>query len=251
MVYGYRSKSPPRIGLAMAEKKKPQNSKIKPEEVIRAKKRVVVSQPKPVPKPRPKPKKRHKKHISVKKIANKRVNNPIFVSILAIVLSIFVVFTWVYVSRSVKETNNNLDQASKSANGVYLIAKKEAELIKIIGTKMKRQSEVVNYQSAPDDLQKFVDADYKIFKQQCIVNGKLPSGVSYEISNIIYDSYAVIKRGCNGTESTILKKFDKKWAVVFSGNIYPACSLVNDLDIPQGASMYCDLNGVTYLNPNP
>lgn len=236
----------------MSEPKKITHKKIKPEEVIRARKRVTEKPPKPAPKPKKqKPKKRHTKHHYVNKLFGKKLKSPVFYSLVIVILAFFVILTWVFVSKAVEQTNNSLDQSSATSNTMYLFAKKEAEIIKIIGPKQKRQTEIVNFQGAPKDLQYFVETDYKDFKQQCIVNGKLPDGVSYEISNIIYDKFAIVKRNCNGAEMSILKKFDKKWSLVFSGNNLPSCSLVNDLDIPQGATMYCDQNGVRYLNPNP
>lgn len=240
----------------MAEAKKTKKiikkQNLKPEEILRAKKRSVGLPQKPLPKPvKPAPKKRHKKTLSLKKLGQRKVKNPICISIIAIFLAIVVIIVWVLVAKSVKETNNSLDASEKSANGMYIVAKKEADLIRVIGTKLKRQSEVVNYQSAPADLQKFIDADYKAFKQQCMVNGKITNNVGYEVTSIVYDSYAVIKRNCDGNDTLILKKFDTKWAVVFSGNVLPTCSTVNDFDIPQGASMNCEQNGVVYLNPNP
>lgn len=236
----------------MSVNKKVNQNKIKPEQVIHAKKRVIEKPQKPAPKlKRVKPKKNRNKHSLLKILFSKKLKSPIFNTIVMIVLVFFVILTCVIVSKSIKQTNILLDQSNATSNTMYLFAKKQAEIIKIIGPKQKRQSEIVNFQSAPKDLQEFVEADYKEFKQQCIVNGKLQDGVSYEISNIIYDKFATVSRNCNGAESSILRKFDKKWSVVFSGNNLPKCSLINDLDIPQGASMYCDQNGVSYVNPNP
>jgi hypothetical protein len=93
--------------------------------------------------------------------------------------------------------------------------------------------------------------DYKVFKKQCTVNDKISSDVGYELHSVIYDSYAVVKRTCNGTDTAILKKFGSTWAIAFSGNVLPPCTVTNDLDIPQGASYYCVQDGVTYVNPNP
>ncbi|MFO0882455.1 MAG: hypothetical protein U0491_03320 [Candidatus Saccharimonadales bacterium] len=221
----------------------------KPELVLRANpkkpaqpKRVQNKTVKKHPKSRPVP---------VKKILNKRVRRRVFYPVVAIVLAFFVVITFLQVRSSVAGTNALLTSSAKRANDGYVVAKKEADLIKIIGTKLQRRSEIVNYQSAPNDLRAFADTDYRAFKTTCIKNGSLSNDVRYEISNVEYDKFAVIKRTCNGgTDTVILEKFDK-WGVVFSGNVYPPCSLTNDLDVPQGASYYCMYNGVRYINPNP
>jgi len=234
----------------MAQKKAPRkNHNIKPEEVIVAHKKVVVLKPKAVPKKVIK--KPKKKHLGLRKYGKIRVRQSVFFSIISIILAIAVAITWVRVQESVRDTTANLDASARTANSTYVIAKKEADLIKIIGTKLQRQSEIKNYQSAPTDLQKFVTSDYKQFKQQCIANGKLSDDVGYEVSSVIYDSFAVVKRTCNGTDTAILKKFGDKWAVAFSGNVLPPCSVTNDLNIPQGASYYCEQNSVMYINPNP
>lgn len=234
----------------MAQKKAPRKKlSIKPEEVLIARKKTAISKPQPAPKKAIK--KPKKKRIALRKYGKIRIRQSVFFSIVSIILAIAVVITWMQVQASVRDTTASLDASVKTANSTYVIAKKEADLIKIIGTKLQRQSEIKNYQSAPTDLQKFVTADYKQFKQQCIANGKLSDDVSYEVGSVIYDSFAVVKRTCNGTDTAILKKFGEKWAIAFSGNVLPPCSVTNDLNIPQGASYYCEQNGVTYINPNP
>lgn len=216
---------------------------------------ILVAQKKPALIVKPaakKPQKHHKpKKLRVAKYARIRVKKPIFYSIISVVVAIAVAVTWALVSQSVRETNTTLNESSRVANATYLVAKKQASLIKIIGTKLQRQSEIQNYQSAPNDLQKFMADDYRLFKQQCIANGVLAGDIGYELHSVVYDSFAVIKRSCNGVDTLIAKKFETKWATVFSGNILPPCSLTNDLAIPQGASYYCQQNEVRYVNPNP
>lgn len=238
----------------MATRKSPKKKKpaVRPEAVFRARPKPVTQ--KPASKKQPL-KKRHKKQLgwlkAVRRFGHKHVPRRLFVAIVAIVLTAAVIATGVLVQESVSQTNQLLTEAAEQANNSFLIAKKEADLVRIIGTKTKRQSEITNYQSASAGLQSFMNADYRQFKASCIANGSLPSDVGYEVTNVIYDSFAVIKRTCNGTDTVILKKFDSGWAIVFSGNVLPACSLVNDFAIPQGASYHCEQNGVTYLNPNP
>ena len=231
----------------MSNNNQKRSARIKPEQVIVAKK---VAKPKSPP-PKPTPKNHHKRRSLLKSLFSKKLKPTTFVSIVIIVFVVSVVVVGIMVSKSVKQTNISLDHARSTSDSMYLLAKKEADVIKLIGSKPKRQLEIINYQSAPTELQAFAEKDYKEFKQQCIINGNLSANVSYEIANVIYDKYAVVKRSCDGSELSILKKFDNKWAVVFSGNNLPSCSIVNDMDIPQGATMYCDQNGVQYLNPNP
>ena len=236
----------------MAKKSAPKKNNtvsLKPEAILRAhpKKRVV----KPV-KQKKKPAKKPKAvHIPVRKLLNKRVRRKVFYPVIAIILAIVVVITFLQVRASILDTNALLTAASSHANDSYVIAKKEADLVKIIGTKLQRRSEIVNYQSAPADLRAFADTDYRTFKSSCITDNKINGEVRYEISSVEYDKFAVVKRTCNGgTDTVILEKFDR-WAVIFSGNVYPPCTLTNDLDVPQGASYYCMYDGVKYINPNP
>ena len=233
-----------------AKPKKP--TAIKPEAVLRAKPKTTPPLPK---KAVARPKKTHhkKSHLggTVRRLLKKRIPRRVFLPIVAIVLAGAVVVTGSAVLQSVKTTNTLLDKAAKQANVPFLIAKKEADLIRIIGTSTKRQAEIENYQSAPADLQAFMMKDYRQFKEQCIAAGALPDDVGYKVENVIYDSYAIIKRSCSGTETAIAKKFENGWAIAFSGNVLPPCSLINDYDIPQGASYYCQQNSITYINPNP
>lgn len=238
---------------AKSPKAKPKKTaSIKPEAVLRAKPRKTLSVQKKIAAP---PKKTHhkKSHLgaSIRRFLKKRIPRRVFLPIVAIILAIAVVVTGLSVLQSVRTTNTLLDRAAKQANVPFLIAKKEADLIRIIGTSTKRQAEIENYQSAPADLQAFMMKDYRQFKEQCIAAGALPDDVGYKVENVIYDSYAIIKRSCNGAETAIAKKFENGWAIAFSGNVLPPCSLINDYDIPQGASYYCQQNGITYINPNP
>jgi len=236
----------------MATKRRKKVPAYKPEAVLRARPKA-APQPVAVKKPTKKAKKRRSVSFftRIRRFGRHRLPRSVFLSILGIILGTVVVAVGVYVQHSVHETNVNLAEASKTADQSFLVAKKEADLIRIIGTKAKRQSEIVNYQSAPSSLQAFMTADYRAFKQQCVANGMLADDVGYELNNVIYDSYAVVKRTCNGTDTAILKRFGNAWTVAFSGNVLPPCSLVNDLTIPQGASYYCAQGGVRYLNPNP
>jgi|GEM_PF-1122271 len=235
----------------MAQKKTTRKKRpLQPEEVILARAKPKSITPKAPPKKSVKKPKKHPIHW--RKYARLRVRKDVFYSLISIVLAIVVVFTWMHVSESVRDIHNNLNASTRTANATFLVAKKEADVIRVIGTKLQRQSEIKNYQSATPDLQKFVSSDYRTFKQQCIANGTLSDDVGYEVSSVIYDAYAVVKRTCNGgTDTAILKKFNDKWALVFSGNVYPPCSTLNDLNIPQGASYYCTQNDVPYINPNP
>ena len=233
----------------MAQRKAAKKIPLKPEAVFVAHNKQTPAQKKPKVR-KSKPKTNHKKSF-ISKFARTRVKKPIFYTIVSVVLAIVVVYLWIIVGQSVRETNVILDSSKKTASAAYVIAKKESDLVRIIGTRLQRQSEIQNYQSAPVDLQRFMTNDYRTFKQQCISNGTLAADVGYELSAVVYDAYAVIKRSCNGTDTLIAKKFESKWATVFSGNVLPPCALTNDLTIPQGVSFYCMQNEIRYVNPNP
>ena len=232
--------------------KKPRSAKkqsIKPEAIIRATPKRRIAAPKP---PQKKPtKKQRRVHIPLRAFLHKRVKKPIFYSIVACFVAIVSVVTFMQVRTAVTNTSDLLAAASQRANDSFLFAKKEADLVRIIGTKLERRSEIVNYQSAPADLRAFADADYRSFKANCITDKKIVGTVRYKIENVPYDSFARITRTCNGgTDTVLLKKFDT-WAVIFSGNVQPPCTLTNDLDVPQGIAYYCTYDGISYINPNP
>lgn len=237
----------------MAQKKRQANLKkpaLKPELVLVAHsaKTAVAAKPKKSPK---KQKKHIRKKNSIAKYFKLRIKQRTFALIVASVAIVAIVIVWLTASQAVLQANKMFDSAQSVAGSAYEAVKQEAELVKIIGNNDQRAREIVNYQSAPAELQKFIMADYRQFKKLCIANGVLSDDVGYELSGVIYDSYAVAKRSCNGTETVIFKNFNKNWALVFSGNIDPPCTLVNDLEIPQGAAMYCAQDGVRYVNANP
>lgn len=237
----------------MAQKKRQANLKkpaLKPELVLVAHsaKTAVATKPKKSPK---KSKKRNRRKNGIAKYFKFRIKQRTFALIVACVTLVAIVIVWLAASQAVLQTNKMFDSAQSVAGSAYEAVKQEAKLVKIIGNNDQRAREIINYQSAPAELQKFIMADYRRFKKQCIANGKLSDDIGYELSAVIYDTYAVAKRSCNGTDTVIFKKFDNGWALVFSGNIDPPCTLVNDLEIPQGASMYCALDGVRYVNANP
>jgi hypothetical protein len=228
------------------------HKKYKPEEIIKATSRSKNKPKKQSNKPKiVKSKKRSKNFINFKKISRIKVNKFTIIFIFAVCLLVCVLVVWLYVAKAIKQTNQLYDSSIKIANNMYIVAKKEADLSRVIGTKDVRRSEIINLQSASNSLQRYIEYDYRNFKQSCMVNNKLPDNVGYEIVNVVYDSYALVRKNCQGSENEILKKFDKNWSVVFTGNILPQCSMVNDLAIPQGIMMYCEQNSATYLNPNP
>lgn len=204
-------------------------------------------------KPKPivvkKPKKAVKKHHRPLKI--RRVNRKSFYAIIFVVALITTVLVWTYVTAQVRQATKIFDSAQQITSNSALKNYKQLSVARAVGSDEKLKSEIINLQSGPADLQKYVLTDYRIFKQGCVVNGQLIDNTSYEIVNVIYDKFAVIARTCSGTDKAILKKFDVGWAIAFSGNVYPPCSLTNDLAIPQGASLYCVQNGITFVNPNP
>lgn len=121
----------------------------------------------------------------------------------------------------------------------------------LMGNDANYPNEIINFQSAPADLQEFVLRDYKAHKSQCIVNGTFAGPLRYEIVNIVYDTYARIEKECAGTDTLIVKKMSGVWTAVFSGNDWLECDDVNAFDVPQGIAYYCREGTVTYTNPNP
>lgn len=125
-------------------------------------------------------------------------------------------------------------------------AKKE-----LIGNKGQLESEITNFQSAPDDLRDWVLRDYAVFKSKCIVNGEFIGPTTYEIANVVYDGYAKILMNCEGEDAQIVAKIGGRWVVVHSGQAAPNCNDVNSLAIPQGVAATCTDGKVLYPNPNP
>lgn len=122
---------------------------------------------------------------------------------------------------------------------------------KLIGTKDQLASEIINYQSAPTDLQNWVLKDYFVFKSKCIVNGEYIGPASYEINNVTYDEYAKILMNCAGEDQQIVAKVGGSWAVVAAGKAAPDCNDVNSLAIPMGIAPTCTDGKTLYPNPNP
>lgn len=121
----------------------------------------------------------------------------------------------------------------------------------LIGTKDDLKKEIINYQSAPQDLRDYATKDYYVFKSQCIVNGEFVGPTSYNIAAVVYDSYAKILMNCEGEDSQIVAKVGGSWAVVHAGNAAPDCNDVHSLAIPMGIAPTCTDGKTLYPNPNP
>lgn len=153
----------------------------------------------------------------------------------------------------------NLYLAWQSNNKLYADIQKQYDIDineykqkqKLIGTKEQLQSEIINYQSLPEDLRQWVLRDYAVFKSKCIVNGQFIGPTAYKIVNVVYDKYAKIYMNCEGEDSQIVAKIGGRWAVVHSGNTAPNCLDVNSLDLPQGVAKTCTDGRILYPNPNP
>lgn len=230
----------------MAQKKpikKSASKKITPEVVYVAKPKKPVATKKPIKKTA---KKSHKKPLLLK-----RVNKHLFYSIIFIVGVVVTLFVWVYVATQVNKATVVFDAAEAVARNSGVNRSSDLQTVRVVGSDEKLKSEIINLQSAPPDLQAYILKDYRLFKQTCVVNGQLIDTASYELEGVVYDTFAKIRRECNGSDSLILKKFDSGWSVIFTGNAYPECSLVNDLNVPKGMAYNCTQNGVTYINANP
>lgn len=219
--------------------KKPKTSKIvrvsnKPEQVYKvvAKKRIA---------PKKKVVKKHKKFTFHSKLSKKTV---------LIVIGIALLVAFIVLSISGKQMLDALQETKRPAGSLELSSQAAADL-KLLGSKSNYPNEIINFQSAPDDLQEYVLRDYTLHKANCIVNGQFVGTVRYEISNVVYDSFARISKDCNGADSVILSKIGGRWTVIVSGNDLPTCKDVNAFDIPQGISYKCRDGFVTYTNPNP
>lgn len=241
--------------MADAKRKKTLRKKQpKPEVVVKALPKATIAKPAKNVKPTvTKTSAKHRRRAnSVKRLLGKRVRQPVFATVFSVVLLIAVVVSWAVVGDSLSKTYIMYDSAVSASAGAYSAVIGEARLLRVIGGDKQRADEIVNYQSAPVDLQKAIMSDYRLFKKKCMVNGVISGDVSYELGNVVYDAYAVARRTCNGgTDTAIYKKFSDRWSLIFEGNNEPSCILTNDLEIPQGTARYCYQDGVRYLNPNP
>lgn len=163
----------------------------------------------------------------------------------AIIGSIFLAVRYAYVTvrQTIDTTNTTI------ADNAY--SKDTVQRLRLIGKTENYPAEIKNYQSAPQDLQPFILEDYRFLKTQCIVNGAFAGPLTYEIVNVVYDSFARIEKNCNGADTLLLKKMSGTWTVIYRGNDLPKCSDVNAFGIPQGISYKCRDGFVTYTNPNP
>jgi hypothetical protein len=171
----------------------------------------------------------------------------IFISICSAIIAV----SFVAVGASLKRTNDALDNAVRAADSLNTTDASTGSNAKLIGSNDQLSKEIDNYATSPADLQAYVLKDYRLLKQNCIVNGKIYSSLSYGIASVADAQYAQIKRNCNGEQTQILKKFGEKWTVVHEGNDPPQCSLINDMAIPRRVALNCVIGGTTYLNPNP
>lgn len=210
-----------------------------------------------IKKPRLKPAKPSSKKLikrATKKSANSKkklaTKTPLSVLLMIFFVSIVLVILWTLLHTNA-ETDRINKQIIKSADSMLFYDANDIKTASIVGTIKQLKSEIVGWSKGNGDLHQYMIRDYKQYKKACIVNGMLAGDVYYELVNMTYNSYALIKKGCNGTESYVLKKFKTGWAVIYSGNELISCKLVNDFDIPQSISYNCVNNGVVYVNPNP
>jgi hypothetical protein len=174
------------------------------------------------------------------------------VSILGISIILFIIsFTIYFVTSSITKTLESYNSAQDSATSFMTVDKNQISTASVVGSDKQLQNEIINFQSAPDDLREFTIKDYRKFKSNCVVNGNLIGTVNYKIENVVYDKFSKIVRTCVSNETVILAKVSNNWTIVFSGNSLPECSLVNSFNLPQGVSYNCLDGLVTYTNPNP
>lgn len=206
----------------------------KPEQVFKVvtNKRTIVKK---------KPAKKHKKF---------SIHTPMSKKTISISIVIAIAIAGILLSYSGKQMLDALDETKRPAGSLELSSEAAASL-KLLGSKSNYPNEIINYQSAPEDLQVYVLRDYTLHKANCIVNGQFVGTLHYEIVNVVYDQFARISKDCNGADTEILAKISNKWTVIVSGNDLPLCKDVNAFTIPQGISYKCRDGFVTYTNPNP
>lgn len=204
--------------------------------------------------PRPKPKKQPKKRVHAKrrvtKVEKRRQKRIITHAVVGLV-GVLLFVAGLYIITGIFKLERIFDESLRQADVINQIDEEAVKKARIAGSDGELQQQVVNFQSAPTDLQNYITTDYRKFKNSCIVNGQISPDVGYEVVAVVYDSFAKVSRTCGGTTTALVKKFDSGWVEVFSGNVAPACSLVNDLAIPKGLTEVCVEQGVQYTNPNP
>jgi hypothetical protein len=232
--------------MATKKIKKTSAKKIKPEMVYTALPRKAI---KPKPAKKPQKKKVHKKHQPTK--AEQRTQNRMVRRALGACISLILLIVALYILTGLFKLERIFDESIRTTEVLNSIDKDAAAKARIAGSNSALQAQIVNFQSAPQDLQSFITQDYRNFKNSCIVNGQISPDVGYEVVAVVYDSFAKVARTCGGTTTALLKRFESGWTEVFSGNVPPACSLVNDLAIPKGLAATCVEQGASYQNPNP
>lgn len=188
--------------------------------------------------------KRHLRHIHKVKIF------PIK-ELLAIFLFCVLVLTMLFVLHSVSEIVRTNKSIVKSADGMLAYDTQDIKTAGLVGTVNQLKKEIKGFNKASSDFQVYMIKDYKTYKKNCVVNGEMTGSVTYELTSFAYNSYALINKGCNGNNQVILKKFQNKWSVIYSGNETVSCEIVNEFNIPQPISYNCQTNGKVFVNPNP
>lgn len=117
------------------------------------------------------------------------------------------------------------------------------------GTEQERLNEIDFADSVESDLRDYVLADYTRLKQNCHVNDEYVYVPRYRIERVVRGNFAVIVKDCGGEQKAILAKTSTGWAEVHSGNAVPSCDRTNQLHIPHGIAEMCTIEGVLYTNP--
>lgn len=163
---------------------------------------------------------------------------------------IFISIFW-FIKTAVTNTDNSYENSLNVAKSFLIVDSKKVQVASVVGSNYQLEKEIENFQSAPDDLKAFILKDYREFKGNCVVNGKLIGPVEYKLENVVYDQFARLKRTCITNDSAIIAKIGGRWSFVTVGNVLPECRVVNDLNLPQGVTFNCTDGMVIYTNPNP
>lgn len=220
--------------------KNPIKKNIKPELSYKV---IPKKQAKNVAKKKPKPKKNHK---TIKLLIKYK-----HITVLLFVIAVLLGVAYWYINETIKSTTALYDNSVLVARSFLTVNSRDVQVASVVGSNEQLAKEIENYQSAPDDLKTFLLKDYRAFKGNCVVNGKLIGPVEYKVENVVYDQYARLKRTCISNDSAIVAKIGGRWSVVTAGNSLPECRVVNDLNLPQGVTLNCTDGMVIYTNPNP
>lgn len=211
--------------------------KLKPEQVLVAKKH-------PPKKAKSPPKKKHpsKRKWLTRKL---RVSKRATLTLLLIgSIAAWCVVTGLYILSTRSEASPPLDTQA-------IVDQRRRSFEAKYGTEQERLQEIDFIEKTEADLRAYVLADYTELKQNCRANEQYVYIPRYRLERVVRGTFALVVKDCGGEQKAILAKSSTGWAEVYSGNSVPPCELVNQLHIPHGIADTCLTEGVLYSNPAP